>query len=201
MGLTKFVAATVACNKDILSRVGSTNRYSTCMKQMENALTNNSDLVSIVSHEIDIGSGFPSGQGLGLNAPASLAQGRASSLHRPVRGVSQIPGLRRWYSNDRMGARCAPKCPSFEPRLGGSNPRLGLYFRMFTFSTAVFCYRQLASSSAVPGVPWDSHGELIVCIFSSIKTNFLSRNPNFYFIYPAIHQEIHSVRLTIRAGQ
>ena len=57
IGLNKFVAATVACNKDILSRVGSTNRYSTCMKQMENALTNNSDLVSIVSHEIDIGSG------------------------------------------------------------------------------------------------------------------------------------------------
>ena len=57
IGLNKFVAATVACNKDILSRVGSTNRYSTCMEQMENALTNNSDLVSIVSHEIDIGSG------------------------------------------------------------------------------------------------------------------------------------------------
>ena len=35
IGLTKFVAATVACNKDILSRVGSTNRYSTCMEQME----------------------------------------------------------------------------------------------------------------------------------------------------------------------
>eukprot|EP00964_Phaeocystis_antarctica_P047265 scaffold27338_cov103-Phaeocystis_antarctica.AAC.1 len=50
-------ACPVACNKDILSRVGSTNRYSTCMEQMENALTNNSDLVSIVSHQIDIGSG------------------------------------------------------------------------------------------------------------------------------------------------
>jgi len=57
IGLTKFVAATVTCNRDILSHVGSANRYSTCMKQMENALTNNSDLVSIVSHEIDIGSG------------------------------------------------------------------------------------------------------------------------------------------------
>ena len=57
IGLTKCVAATVACNRDILSRVGSANRYSTCMKQMESALTNNSDLVSIVSHEIDIGSG------------------------------------------------------------------------------------------------------------------------------------------------
>ena len=41
----------------VLSRVGSSNRYSTCMEQMENVLTNNSDLVSIVSHEIDIGSG------------------------------------------------------------------------------------------------------------------------------------------------
>ena len=30
IGLNKFVAATMACNKDILSRVGSTNRYSTC---------------------------------------------------------------------------------------------------------------------------------------------------------------------------
>eukprot|EP00964_Phaeocystis_antarctica_P111131 scaffold75423_cov121-Phaeocystis_antarctica.AAC.1 len=40
-----------------LSRVGSTNRNSTCMEQMENALTNNSGLVSIESHEIDIGSG------------------------------------------------------------------------------------------------------------------------------------------------
>ena len=57
IGLNKFVAATMACNKDILSRVGSTNRYSTCMEQMESALTNNSDLVSIVSHEIDIGYG------------------------------------------------------------------------------------------------------------------------------------------------
>ena len=57
IGLTKFVAATMACNRDILSRVGSTNRYSTCMKQMESALANNSDLVSIVSHEIDIGYG------------------------------------------------------------------------------------------------------------------------------------------------
>eukprot|EP00964_Phaeocystis_antarctica_P106308 scaffold71208_cov82-Phaeocystis_antarctica.AAC.1 len=28
IGLTKFVAATVACNRDILSRVGSANRYS-----------------------------------------------------------------------------------------------------------------------------------------------------------------------------
>ena len=43
IGLTKFVAATVACNRDILSRVGSRNRDSTCMKQMESALTNNSD--------------------------------------------------------------------------------------------------------------------------------------------------------------
>ena len=64
--------------------------------------------------------------------------------------------------NDRMGAWCAPKFPSFEPPLGGSNPRLGPYFWILTFSTAVFCYIQIASSSAVPGVPWDSHGELIV---------------------------------------
>ena len=76
---------------------------------------------------------------------------------------------------------------SFEPRLGGSNPRLGPYFRILTFSTAVFCYIQLASSSAVPEVPWDSHGELIVCIFSSLSQNQLCVHTSANCIYPAIY--------------
>eukprot|EP00964_Phaeocystis_antarctica_P118513 scaffold82314_cov36-Phaeocystis_antarctica.AAC.1 len=37
-----------------------------------------------------------------------------------------------------------------------SNTPLGPYFRILTFSTGVFCYIQLASSSLVPGVPWDA---------------------------------------------
>ena len=69
--------------------------------------------------------------------------------------------------------------------MGGSNPRLGPYFRILTFSTAVFCYIQLASSSAVPGVPWNCHGELIVCIFSS-QTNFLSINPEHIVTSPLV---------------
>ena len=48
------------------------------------------------------------------------------------------------------------------PRLVGSNTPLGPYFRILTFSTAVFCYIQLASSSLVPGVPWDALEELKV---------------------------------------
>ena len=55
----------------------------------------------------------------------------------------------RW--NDRIGPQCAPKCPSFEPPFGRfTNTRLGPYFRILTFSDAVFCSNQLASSSMVP---------------------------------------------------
>ena len=102
--------------------------------------------------------------------------------------------------NDRMGARCAPKCPSFEPRLGGSNPRLGPYFRILTFSTAIFCYIQLASSSVVPEVPWDSHGELIVCIYSSQNQLFVHINPNLYNVYLAAGQslEVDAARFCVR---
>ena len=70
--------------------------------------------------------------------------------------------------------------PRSSPRLGGSNPRLGPFFRILTFSTAVFCYIQLASSSAVPGVPWDSHGELIVCIFSCQNQLFVHKSQILY---------------------
>ena len=74
--------------------------------------------------------------------------------------------------------------PRSSPRLGGSNPRLGPYFRILTFSTAVFCYIQLASSSAVPGVPWDSHGELIVCIFSCQNQLFVHKSQISYYTLP-----------------
>ena len=78
-------------------------------------------------------------------------------------------------------ARSVPRsAPRSNPRLGGSNPRLGPYFRILTFSTAVFCYIQLASSSAVPGVPWDSHGELIVCIFSCQNQLFVHKSQILY---------------------
>ena len=73
-----------------------------------------------------------------------LKTGGLGTTHRSVLNRSWS----RW--NDRIGPICAPKCPSFEFSLGGSNTRLAPYFTMFSFSTAVFCSISLASSSVVP---------------------------------------------------
>ena len=47
---------------------------------------------------------------------------------------------------------------------------LGLGLGYLPFSTAGFCYIQLASPSGVPGVPWDSHRELIVTCRSRVPS-------------------------------
>ena len=73
-----------------------------------------------------------------------LKTGGLGTAHRSVLNRSWS----RW--NDRIGPLCAPKCPSFEIWLGGSNTRLAPYVTMFSFSTAVFCSISLASSSVVP---------------------------------------------------
>ena len=81
----------------------------------------------------------------------------------------------RW--NDRIGPQCAPKCPSFEPPLGGSNTRLGPYFRILSFSTAVFCYIQLASSTVVPVVHWDALEKLKVTCSVHLSATLSETNP------------------------
>ena len=55
--------------------------------------------------------------------------------------------------------------------LDGSNTRLGPYFRILSFSTADFCYIQLASPSVVPGVTSDARGDLVITqndLFSAV---------------------------------
>ena len=54
IGLSKFVAATVRCQADIKSRAGTTEEYSQCTAQIEQALAENTDPTSIVSHEYDV---------------------------------------------------------------------------------------------------------------------------------------------------
>ena len=111
-----------------------------------------------------------------LRTQRSAAPSRARAVGGPgadlLRGKRGAPtksvDLRNWLG-------CNGRSVWLEAALASPGP----YFRILTFSTVFFRYIQLASSGVVPGVPWDSHRELIVCIFSS-QTNFLSINPEFY---------------------
>ena len=111
-----------------------------------------------------------------LRTQRSAAPSRARAVGGPgadlLRGKRGAPtksvDLRNWLG-------CNGRSVWLEAALASPGP----CFRILTFSTVFFRYIQLASSGVVPGVPWDSHRELIVCIFSS-QTNFLSINPEFY---------------------
>ena len=110
-----------------------------------------------------------------LRTQRSAAPSRARAVGGPgadlLRGKRGAPtksvDLRNWLG-------CNGRSVWLEAALASPGP----YFRILTFSTVFFRYIQLASSGVVPGVPWDSHGELIVCILSS-QTNFLSHKSHF----------------------
>ena len=57
------------------------------------------------------------------------------------------------------------------------SPRLGPYFRILTFYTAVLSLIQLASSSVVPGVPWDALEELEVTCSVHLPATLSETNP------------------------
>ena len=117
-----------------------------------------------------------------LRTQRSAAPSRARAVGGPgadlLRGKRGAPtksvDLRNWLG-------CNGRSVWLEAALASPGP----YFRILTFSTVFFRYIQLASSGVVPGVPWDSHRELIVCIFSS-QTNFLSINPEHIVTSPLV---------------
>ena len=64
----------------------------------------------------------------------------------------------------------------------GSNTRLGPYFRILSFSTAVFCYIQLASSTVVPVVHWDALEKLKVTCSVHLSAILSETNPMCLFM-------------------
>ena len=75
--------------------------------------------------------------------------------------------------NNRIGPRCAPRSdPRSNPRLGGSNTCLAPYFNILTFSDAVCCSSQLASSSVVHPDP-NAAGNALLVTDGDVDTRFV----------------------------
>ena len=98
---------------------------------------------------------------------------------RRVDHDSQVDGKQVVMSMERphRPAVCAEVPLVRTPFVGGSNPRLGPYFRILSFSTAVFCYIQLASSTVVPVVHWDALEKLKVTCSVHLSAILSETNP------------------------
>ena len=79
--------------------------------------------------------------------------------------------------NARTGPRCAPKCPSFGPPFGRFGHTFSTNFFYLDLFYELFCSSQLASSSVVPGMPWDARGEPIDTLYLISANKKVPKNP------------------------